>query len=487
VQLECLVSPALPPLAWVARIRPGVVTAECGSSVRREQDGFFEGTWAGPPEIGALAEATTVFGLGIVLTGDGPLVVPPSHTLDGVFLVARNGELVCSNSLVGLLVAGGLDLDPEAPYPRLFGQINQGLSRAVIDVPTAGPPIRQQYFDNLLIGRGLAPISQPKPREAPFASFEDYRTRLVERVGSAFANAPGYRPLATISSGYDSTASAAVAAAAGCREAMSFATGEPWRGYSGTADSGAPAAAALGMSIATAERLAYMQRDDAPEAEFLANGMSGEDVFFRSAEQLLARTILVSGFWGGAAWRGQERSELQRIDLSGASLLEFRLRTDFINLPVPYIGGTEQPGLSLLARSPEMRVFDLGTNYEEPLARRLAEEAGVPRGSFGIQKKAATVRLHRHGLAAMSESGRRSFEAFAGHEALARLPQRAEFGRRHRAAIHLAHGLRLPWLAAGIEQRRRESVHFEPTLGTLLLRWAVEQVRPRYAAVTPSR
>jgi hypothetical protein len=130
-----------------------------------------------------------------------------------------------------------------------------------------------------------------------------------------------------------------------------------------------------------------------------------------------------------------------------------------------------------------MRGFQLGTNYEEPIARRLAEEAGVPRGSFGTQKRAASVRLHRDGLAAMSESGRRSFEAFAGHDALARLPRRASFGRRHRAALRLAHDLRLAQLTAGLEQRRRESVHFEPTLGTLLLRWAVEQVRPRYASL----
>ena len=172
---------------------------------------------------------------------------------------------------------------------------------------------------------------------------------------------------------------------------------------------------------------------------------------------------------------------MRRLDLSGASLLEMRLRLDMVNLAVPYIGGTEQPSLSRLIAAPDMQPYRGRRGYDEPLPRRLAEEAGVERGSFAVEKRAASVRLHRHGLAAMSASGRRSFEAFAGAAALASLPARAPFGRRHRLALRIAGAIGRPGLVADIERRRRESVHFEPRLGTLLLRWAVEQLRPRYA------
>ena len=38
-------------------------------------------------------------------------------------------------------------------------------------------------------------------------------------------------------------------------------------------------------------------------------------------------------------------------------------------------------------------------------------------------------------------------------------------------------------LTNDIARRRREAVHIEPVLGALMLRWAVEQIRPRYAAL----
>jgi hypothetical protein len=50
-------------------------------------------------------------------------------------------------------------------------------------------------------------------------------------------------------------------------------------------------------------------------------------------------------------------------------------------------------------------------------------------------------------------------------------------------AIRLAHALRVPRLVAGLEERKRQGVHLEPLLGSLLLRWALGVVRPRYRAL----
>ncbi len=119
--------------------------------------------------------------------------------------------------LVALLEATGRSLRDDEPYPRLFGQITRGISHGTIQLPVmpAGTePVVVQFYENLAISANGEVRLEPKPREDPFESFADYRDRLVKHMASAFANARQYEPLATISSGYDSTASASVGARA---------------------------------------------------------------------------------------------------------------------------------------------------------------------------------------------------------------------------------------------------------------------------------
>ena len=472
----------LPALAWVARIHHPLIEVLCGTSVRTSETSVFEGSWAGDGGLDSVVDSSTVFGSGLFVSGGELVIVPPSQTLEPVYSASDGGGLVVSNSLVCLLTATGRELAPDVRYPAIFGQINRGLSHATIEVPTTTDPVTVHYNENISVAADGTTHVRAKPREASFESFADYRDRLVARVGSLFANAPDYEPLATLSSGYDSTASAAVGTQAGCRRAVTFRTGWPWRGYHGEDDGGYAAAAALGMSIETFDRLAYLGLGDAPEAEFLAPGMGGEDAVYRSMESALPRTVFLSGYWGGAAWRGTARPELSRTDLSGASLGEFRLRNDFVHVPVPYIGGVQQPSISRLRSSAEMRPFSVGGLYDEPIARRIAEEAGVRRGTFATQKLASSQRINVHGLDALSASTRASLEEFYGKQALADLPRRRQISRPERVAMKLAHTLHADRLTASIAARRRESVQLEPVLGSMLLRWAVAQVAPRYEA-----
>lgn len=474
--------PSLPPLAWLARVRKRRVAVICGRSVRTEDSGIFEGAWAGDSDISGAARATTVFGSGMVVDGDELIAVPPAHPFEPLYLATqRDGTLVVSNSFVGLLQATGRELDPDTLYPPLFGLINRGLAHAVIEIPTTTDPITVRYFENIWIAHDGSTTVRPKPREELFADFNAYRDRLRERVRSTFEHAAEYSPVVALSSGYDSTATASVAAHAGCRRAATFRTAWPWQGYSGAEDSGEATARVLGLDIQVFDRLGYQQRVDAPEAEFLATGMTGEDVVQRSMEAALPKSVLLTGYWGGAAWRGYPRANLSRLDLSGASMGEFRLRMDFIHLPMASIGATNQPDLLRIRTSPEMRRYSVGGLYDEPVARRLAEEAGVPRGTFAVQKRAASQLIHRFGLEALSPSGRASFESFAGSSALASLPRRDRIGRHHRLAIRIAHAVHADGLVSGLVERKWRGVHIEPVLGSLLLRWAVEEIRPRYA------
>jgi hypothetical protein len=485
VRFAFSVSRTLPPLAWIAHITRGLVEVRCGSSVRCESAGFVEGTWVGPGELRAVAGSTTVFGSAVVADAESVVVVPPSHPCERLYLAslpAPDAGTLASNSLVALLVATGVELLPDVAYPSIFVAAANGVATPMEPIPTSGRPIVSAAYHNHRVHPDGSLTIERRPRERPFSSFEDYRDRLTAALSSLVANAAGYEMAVSISSGYDSTAAAAVAARCGCRRAVTFREGKPVRGSGTLEDSGAPAARHLGMAVESFDRLDYLGRRDLPEAEFLATGMTGEDVVASAMEDQLRRTLLITGSEAFPLKGNPLRPGLYRADLSACSLTEFRLRIDCIHLPILFFGASEVDSLMAIARSPAMRAWSMPGPYDKPIQRRLAEEAGIPRGSFASIKRRASARIHADGLAAMAPASVSSVGRFAQAEGRG-VPSgtRKPFGRRHRFMLRLARALRMGRLMTPLERRRRALVHFEPALGALLVRWAVRIVSDRYA------
>jgi hypothetical protein len=186
-------------------------------------------------------------------------------------------------------------------------------------------------------------------------------------------------------------------------------------------------------------------------------------------------------------WRlgRRPRNDLWRIDLSGCSMTEFRLRTDFVDVPLPVFGMAQNESLQRITESEEMRPWSVGGYYDRPVPRRIAEEAGIPRGTFGTVKRAATALLRAQGGAQMSAATVASATEFAAREGVVLdLHGRGMLPRWQRGVVRLAHALRVDFLARPIQKRRRSLIHFRPDTGSILFRWAVEQIRPRYAALT---
>jgi hypothetical protein len=389
---------------------------------------------------------------------------------------------------VAVLVATGSRLLGGVDYPTLMRAVSDGLARSPIIVPTSGRPIAFHFFENLLVRRDNTIEVRRRPREAPFSSYHDYVSRMAAALSSALANAPGYEPLMAVSSGYDSTAVAVLAAHAGCRRAATFAEGRAIEGSRELGDSGEATARRLGMSVTVLDRLDYLHRDDLPEAEFLATGMSGEDVSMAALEPLIGRSVLINGMVGGAIWRRHRpaRHDLWRTDVSGCSLAEYRLRADFVYLPLPVFGMTEQPSSQAVALSADMDPWSVGGFYDEPIPRRIAEEAGIPRGSFAIRKRGGTSTIHLAGAALIAPASLAAAQRFAAdHGETLDLRPQARLTRRQRALIRAAHVLRVPRLVRGREARRRALMHFEPRAGSLLFRWAAEVIDKRYACLRP--
>jgi hypothetical protein len=240
------------------------------------------------------------------------------------------------------------------------------------------------------------------------------------------------------------------------------------------------------MEVAEFDRLAYLARTDLPEAEFLATGMSGEDVVMAAMGTYLAGALLLTGSEEFRLKGNPYRPGLHRGDMSTTSLTEFRLRVDFVHAPILFFGASEQPSLTGIIESKEMKPYVVAGRYDKPIQRRLAEEAGIARGSFATVKRRASGAIHSEGLAAMSPHSVQSVREFATREGrTVETPRRFKIRGWHRFVLRNARKVGLDSLVVPLRARQRALTHLEPEFGSILLRWAISVVSERYAAADP--
>ncbi|GAB2178235.1 hypothetical protein [Dongia sp. agr-C8] len=506
MKLNAQVREALPPLAWLLEIdgRPERHRLICGGSVCRSDHAFFEGAWPGSLDAMDFAEKADAFGSGGVLGTDGWTIVPPSHTLESVFTCRDGAKLFVSNSLPFLLAHRGDALDPDfLDYHRVFFDILGGLEHSPIRFPSLrAEEIRGYYFENLAIGHDLEITVQRKPQAPRFTAFADYRSHLTRVVEATLDNARDparphpYRPLATISQGYDSPACAALAREAGCREAVTH--GHARRAFGIVdSDSGEEIAKALDMAITVTDRRFYLQREDlaTPEAEFFCHALEGSDVNYLAFAPMIGQRVLFTGCHGDTMWEKQKvpSDVIKRGDLDGGSLGEYRRRMDFIHLPLPYIGALNHRDVVAISNTPELAPYSVGGDYDRPIPRRILEEAGVPRAAFGQAKKATTLSFFgfQPGLVEqLSPSTRRALADFAKSWRLG-LAARLRLRRNEAIAILVAavrlvekrtHILRMLGLEAPLEKILHvlDTRNLDTAETVLVLHWSMAQITRRY-------
>lgn len=467
-------------MAWILRARPPVAELKFGRLVRATELGVFEGTWVGDSDDLAPLRSTTTFGSGVLLDDRGLRLIAPGHMLEGIYVCRRDTETIASNSFPGLLAVAGLELDQQVAYPGLFNESVDGVLHTRI--PTRTDYVDAYFHENLLLDLDGRLTVVSKPREQTFTSFPDYRSRLSDAFASALANAPSFEPVVTVSSGYDGAAVAVLASELGCRRVATVREGKPVQKSSSLDDSGETVGKLLGMDVETYERLAYLRRDDLPEAEFLASGFTGEDVALSDLEGDLSGRMLVTAFFGDGMWwmNRPPRPTLWRSDQSGSSLGEWRLRVGFVHVPLPCVGGEQYRITQRISRLPEMRPWVIGRAYDKPIPRRILEEAGIPRRAFGQLKRAVSSSIHVDGPAVLAPATRAALEAFADKEGSRVELTRRTFPTWQRAILKASRKLGVEPLARRVERRKHALGVMEPKLGSLLLRWAVSVVRPRY-------
>jgi hypothetical protein len=331
----------------------------------------------------------------------------------------------------------------------------------------------------------------------PFGDYQAYKSLLLDGMRRLFENLADpsrkrtFRPVVSLSTGYDSTAAAALARAAGCSETLAFVDE---RSHDPEGDSGAANARLLGMECTEYSRWAYIQLDAQAEAEF-AYGAANAMPSLASAEDQVRGCVLLNGDFGDTIWvpkAARVSSHLSRTWLRyalGMTQIEFRLRVGYQGIAVPCIGARRNRAVHDISVSEEMRPWSVGGGYDRPIPRRIAEEAGLPRDRFGI-RKAATGHSHLNDSSRFSAQSLNDYCGFvkARH---AEIPRRVYRYWRARARWHhfvlktLGHRDRRYVRSTPLRRRFSFILNARPIATTwdymFTFQWGVASMRSRYA------
>jgi len=420
--------PSLPRLAWCAVMRRGSSDVEIDHGPWVEtRDGFFvEGAWPGAFSAGAFDRSSLLMGSGARLADDRVRFCCSCQMLERLHLVAHADKLIISPSLTFALARSNSHLDmTHIPYQVDLLYMLYRMANHIGAIPLAnGRHMQIVHYRNIDIDRDLSIRMQHKPDSRDFESFADYKGFLCDNLAAVFRNAADgersirYEPVASLSSGFDSAACAALANEVGCRDAMTFRTARPEQCLSGDInDSGRPIAETLGMDVREYDRTDYLRKDGMPEAEFVAWGDLGQDLQFSAMEDNLERRILITGWHGDGMWSVHKEEldrDIPRPEAGGCCLVEFRLRVGFILLPVAFFGCRSRASVNAISRSDEMAPWRSGGKYDRPIPRRIVAERGVRRDMQTSRKKAISVLLNRNERirSQMKPESLDSFEAF---------------------------------------------------------------------------
>ena len=485
----------IPILSWHARIQreSSIIDVFHGTKVDTADDRFHEGAWSDVFEEGAIENACVVAGSGMKLTPLGVLLITPSHPNEHLYCARRDSILHISNSLVFLISALGEFMDPQYPnycLDRLECKRRGAYHRPVSIPLQGGRRVNFLSMNNYIVSSDLKIKAQPKatgPKPRNFRQYYEFIKNSLEAVienASAKGRINQLRPITTVSEGYDATAVAALSASLGCKEAINFLS---------DFEDGRNVGALLGLDVTTYSMNDIGGHIGLNEAEFCAMPL-GSSIPFAMAEKQLAGSLLLTGDMGDHIWsirykilRSAQRP-FANIPSDKGSLIEFRLRVGFSWLPVPTIGIMQSLTINKITRSPEMKPWRLDVEYDRPIARKIAEDAGIPRSMFGVKKRAGG-HLYPWQDNAMSASGRADFLAYiektARTEQFSKLPKWRQILSKFHGTICQSFR-RLPWWLSPLylpitRLRIRNARHYVAGSRYLFTcQWGIEKIRHRY-------
>jgi len=470
-----------PKLAWVAQIPAGSQTVRVlhGPMVETMDDWCAEAVWAGNFAEGGFDRTDLVFGSGVRVR-DGKVVFVSSGTVFDRLWHGLAGQYhYVSNSLPALLAAAGLSLLVDyADYSRDIRTISRGLGNRAAAIPLSSGEAVSTYFNNLVYD-GKTLHEQPKPDPAPefrtYADYYQYLVRTAEALGANLsdpARRHGVVPLAGISSGYDSCATAVISRHAGCTRTVTIRDpASLWRG----SDSGAPVARRLGMDCREYPRKA--RNYPLEPAIWAAGGRAGilSWALFDFPEPLC---LFFTGWHGEKMWDHVSHDHpdpFVRRDPGSLDFCEYRLIKGVFQCPVPFWAARHNHETRAVTLSQDMAPWCTNKDYDKPIARRIVEEAGVPGNLFGTLKKNTSHEEPFHWP--YSPDARASFVDYLGELGI-RAPSAITV--RLLRTVNIADALIQRNVLSRLGLRRRSWPLRHTRANSFLFHWANAELKKRY-------
>ncbi|BDS07835.1 hypothetical protein NT6N_28750 [Oceaniferula spumae] len=390
---------SLPVLSWCAQFekQSNALTIRHGSGVDVIGNGFVEGAWDGQFSDFDFIDSSVMCGTGGTVSSDEARFIASTHRLNPIVSIEKAGVIYLSNSIMFVLTAAGEDLDPIYPYyPYDLIKIwRQGDHCPAGEVPLSSQNKLRFHFGALITIQSGGDIQYdfPYAGEEP-SDYQEYHATLSQKVKQVVANAQDparkiqFEPIAALTQGYDSSATCILAKEAGCEDTFCIADSllsNP------SLDTGEENAQRLGMNYSEVDRWDFNSLPYERTAELSLFSLSSYAPV-AAAEELLNNRLFITGHRGDLVWdigKIQAHKNLEHTwarFLSGVNMMEYRLRVGFCILSPATILERHTEAIDRISRSDEMKPWSVDNRYNRPIARRIIEEGGLPRGTFAGKK-----------------------------------------------------------------------------------------------------
>lgn len=428
---------SLPRLAWIAEYRlfDRDLIVHYGSDVEVGDDFLIEGVWEGKYDDLGFDTCKNFFGSGLKISNGALIAVPSTGLVDRVFIGESEEKYYISNSLIEILARTKSKLVSSHNYRIQTDTIRDGIKNYINDYPVSSELLLnlKQYFYHPIKIDGKTLTINERPESTNFLSYKQYISTINSDLKNIASNASSSRrkkPIdlyTTISKGYDSTAVTALAADLQLKTAFTSKTSNSSlisffiKGWND--DDGTEISRKLGLKV---NYLDYKESEiDNDELYFLAATTGEPELQLYKIHKLLSNndrpSAILTGYHGDTIWGLSPPNKALTDDIlkpgaSGLTLSEVRLKSGFIDIPVPMMHARSIVSINRISASDEMSKWSVGGDYDRPIPRRILESQGIGRNEFGMQKRAVATfydlpinkTLREEFLCYMSETHNRS-------------------------------------------------------------------------------
>lgn len=394
-------------LGWCMKMEKGnsEILVHTGTYVENLPEWFVSGVWDSDFSEADFENTGYLCGTAVKNFGDKITVYSPTHERQRFCYFQTGDALYFSNSIPLLLAVSGEKFDVNCDqYEKILCAILSGTKDYDQRIPLANGKVMYQIFcADITVDEDHNLSYKRKAKHRDFVDFEDYYNTIIgmcERIrdnGMDKNRNHRYSLATTASSGYDSSACAAVAKKVGCDTLMTF------KGGYYDEDSAVDIAKQLGYThIIERGHQDFKYKKDCIDAEFFVCGDHGAYLQFSAFEDDFADHIVFSGTSGSYIWDKDadvnEDSVRSHYNFYTANLsfAENAVKKGYIFFPMALYASSAAESIQKITNSEEMEPWTLHTSYDRPICRRILETSGVARESFGHVKYGGGFSLARN-------------------------------------------------------------------------------------------